>query len=222
MRRMARIAGVFYLMDAAFGPALYAIRKFVVSGDAAATATNIVAHHTLFQLGFAGNLVAIVTYVGVTALFYQLFKPVNGTVSLLAAFLSLMGCAVLAAGCVFYLAALPAPPRLQQSPAFALMFIKLYAQSFNTSFVFFAFYCLLIGYLIFRSWFMPRILGVGMMLTGFGWLLSLWPPLVQILSPYVIIFGLGEGALTLWLLVKGVDSDRWKEQAAASRLASQL
>ena len=79
MQRLARIAGVFYLMDVAFGPALYAIRKFVVFGDAAQTATNILAHETLFRLGFAGNLVAIATYVVVTALFYQLFKPVNGT-----------------------------------------------------------------------------------------------------------------------------------------------
>jgi hypothetical protein len=220
MRRMARIAGVFYLMDFAFGPALYAIRKFVVSGDAAATATNIAAHHTLFQLGFAGNLVAIVTYVAVTALFYELFKPVNRTVSLVAAFMGLMGCAVLAVGCVFYVAALPAPARLQQSPALVLMFIKLYAQSFNTSFVFFAFYLILIGYLIFRSLFMPRILGVLLMAGGLGWVTSVWPPLAHILAPYVMIFGLGEGALIVWLLVKGVDPDRWNEQAAASRLAS--
>ncbi len=221
IRRTARIAGVFYLMDIAFGPALYAIRKFVVLGDAAQTATNIVAHKTLFQLGFAGNLVAIATYVGVTALFYQLFKPVNRTVSLLAAFLGLMGCAVLAVGSVFYLAPLPASAAAQQSPTLALMFIRLYAQSFNTSFVFFGFYCLLIGYLIFRSTFMPRILGVGMMLAGLGWGLTfLWPPLVQYLSPYVMLSGVGEAALIVWLLVKGVNSERWNEQAAASRLAS--
>jgi hypothetical protein len=67
---------------------------------------------------------------------------------------------------------------------------------------------------------MPRILGVGMMLAGLGWVTSLWPPLVQYLSPYVMVFGLGEGALIVWLLVKGVDSERWNEQAAASRLAS--
>jgi len=208
-------------MDIAFGPALYAIRKFVVLGDAAQTATNIVAHKTLFQLGFAGNLVAIATYVGVTALFYQLFKPVNRTVSLLAAFLGLMGCAVLAVGSVFYLASLPASAAAQQSPTLALMFIRLYAQSFNTSFVFFGFYCLLIGYLIFRSTFMPRILGVGMMLAGLGWGLTfLWPPLVQYLSPYVMLSGVGEAALIVWLLVKGVNSERWNEQAAASRLAS--
>jgi hypothetical protein len=221
MRRLARIAGVLYLMDFAFGPALYAIRKFVVTSDAAATATNIAAHHTAFQLGFAGNLIAIVTYVAVTALFYQLFKPVNKTVSLVAAFMGLMGCAVLAVGCVFYVAALPAPARLQQSPALVLMFIKLYAQSFNTSFVFFAFYLVLIGYLVFRSLFMPRILGVLLMAGGLGWLTSLWPPLSAVIAPYVMIFGLGEGALIVWLLVKGVDSEKWNAQAAASRLASQ-
>jgi hypothetical protein len=100
------------------------------------------------------------------------------------------------------------------------MFIKLYAQSFNTSFVFFGCYCLLIGYLIFRSIFMPRILGVGMMLTGVGGLTHLWPPVVQYLSPYVMLGGVGEAALIVWLLLKGVNSDRCSEQAAAGRLAS--
>ena len=217
MRRTARIAGVFYLMNFAFGPALYAIRKFVVSGDPAATATNILAHVTLFRLGFVGNLIATASYVVVTALFYELFKPVNRQVSLVAAFLSLMGCAVLAVGCVFYLASLPTLGPAQQSPTLALMFIKLYAQSFNTSFVFFALYCISIGYLIFRSSFVPRILGVGMALAGLGWLTHIWPPLVL---PYVLLSGIGEGALMVWLIVAGVNSERWNEQAAASRLAS--
>jgi hypothetical protein len=218
-QQLARIAGVFYLMDFAFGPGMYAMRKLVVLGDAPKTATNILAHATLYQLGFAGNLIAIATYVAVTALFYELFKPVNRTVSLLAAFFSLMGCAVLAVGCVFYLAPLLALES-GQAPSLALLLLKLYAQSFNTSIVFFSLYCLLIGYLIFRSSFMPRILGVGMMVAGLGWLPFLWPPLMHSLSPYVMLAGIGEGALVVWLLVKGVNSERWNEQAAASRLSA--
>jgi len=161
-----------------------------------------------------------VTYVVVTALFYELFKPVNKTVSLVAAFMSLMGCAVLAVGCVFYVAPLPALARAQQSPALALMFIKLYAQSFNTSFVFFALYNLLIGYLIFRSTFMPRILGVALAFGGLAWLTFLWPPLAHSLGSYLLLCDVGEGALIVWLLVKGVNSERWNEQAKATRLAS--
>jgi hypothetical protein len=217
-QQLARLAGVFYLMDAAFGPGLYAMRKLVVLGDAAKTAANILAHTTLYQLGFAGNLIAIATYVAVTALFYELFKPVNRTVSLLAAFLSLMGCAVLAVGCVLYLAPLIALTT-GQAPALALLLLRLYGQSFNTSIVFFSLYCLLIGYLIYRSTFLPRILGVGMMLAGLGWIPFLWPPLTHVLSPFIMFAGIGEGALVIWLLARGVDSERWNAEAAANGLS---
>jgi hypothetical protein len=80
--------------------------------------------------------------------------------------------------------------------------------------VFFGAYCLLIGYLIFRSTFLPRILGVLMAFGGLGWLTFLSAPLANYLSPYNMAPGvLGELALTLWLLVKGVNEERWKEQA---------
>jgi hypothetical protein len=72
--------------------------------------------------------------------------------------------------------------------------------------VFFGFYCLLIGYLIFRSTFLPRILGVLMAFGGLGWLTFLSPPLASHLSPCIFAPGiLGEGSLTLWLLVIGVN-----------------
>ena len=80
--------------------------------------------------------------------------------------------------------------------------------------VFFGFYCLLIGYLIFRSTFLPRILGVLMAFAGLGWLTFLSPMLANHLSPYIFAPGiLGEGALTLWLLAMGVNAERWNEQA---------
>ena len=198
--------------------------RLFVFGDAAATATNILAHESLFQLGFAANLIQFACYVAVTGLFYDLFKPVNKSLSLLAAFFSLVGCAIGAVSCLFEFAPLTVLGgaqylnvfTLEQLQALSFMFLKLYGQLFNISFVFFGFYCLLIGYLIFRSTFLPRILGVLMAIAGLGWLTFLSPALTHALSPYILTAGLGEVSLTLWLLVAGVNAERWKEQAGAA------
>jgi len=142
----------------------------------------------------SGGLVAAACYVAVTLLFYVLFKPVSRTVSLLAAAISLAGIVV-------------GPLRLTTiSPL-----------------VFFGAYCLLIGWLIFTSTYLPRFLGVLMAIAGLGWLTFLSPPLARALSPWVYGPGLlGEGALTLWLLVKGVDSRAHSlKPQATSRLKPQ-
>jgi uncharacterized protein DUF4386 len=225
-RLKARIAGVFYLLEMLTGGfALFVLRRLGVSGDAAATATNILAHQSLFQLGFAADLIQFACYVVVTGLFYDLFKPVNRSLSLLAAFFSLVGCTIGALSCLFYLAPLVVLGgaqylsvfNVEQLQALALMCLKLYGQCFNISFVFFGFYCLLIGYLIFRSTFLPRILGVLMAIAGSGWLTFVSPALAMYLSPYILAPGiLGEGSLMLWLLVIGVNAERWKEQASAA------
>ena len=225
-RRKARIAGVFYLLEMLTGAfaIIFVGGRFFVFGDAAASATNILAHESLFQLGFAANLIQFACYVAVTGLFYDLFKPVNKSLSLLAAFFSLVGCAIGAVSCLFELAPLTVLGgaqylnvfKVEQLQALAFMFLKLYGQLFNISFVFFGFYCLLIGYLIFRSTFLPRILGVLMAIAGLGWLTFLSPALTHALSPYILAAGLGEVSLTLWLLVAGVNAERWKEQAGAA------
>lgn len=231
-RLKARIAGAFYLLEMLTGGfALFAGGRLIVSGDAAATAANLLAHESLFRLGYAANLIQFVCYIAVTGLLYDLFRPVNRNLSLLAAFFSLVGCTIGAVSCLFELAPLAVLGgaqylntfKVEQLHSLALMFLALYGQCFNMSFVFFGFYCLLIGYLIFRSTFLPRLLGAGMALAGLAWLIFLSPPLVHRLSPYILVPGiLGEGALTLWLLVAGVDAERWKEQAdAAGELQSQ-
>lgn len=144
------------------------------------------------RLSFAALLIATACYLVVTLLFYGLFKPVNRGLSLLAACFSLVGCALGVLG-LFHLA----PSRIN-------------------NLVFFGFYCVLIGYLIFRSSFLPRILGVLMAIGGLGWLTFLWPPLANYLSPYNMApGGLGEGVLTVWLLAAGVNAQRWKQQAGA-------
>jgi hypothetical protein len=171
----ARMAGVFYLLT--FVGGVFAL----VFGR---------------RLGvvyfYAANLIATACYIAVTLLFYDLFKPVNRGISLLAAFFSLTGC-VIGTLSLFHLVSLPV-----------------------NNLVFFGFYCLLIGYLIFRSTFLPRTLGVLMALGGLGWLTFLTPALAKYLSPYNMAPGiLGEFALTLWLLVFGLNEQQWKEQASA-------
>ena len=140
----------------------------------------------------AVNLIAYAFYIALTLLFYYMFRPVSRNLSLLAAIFSLVGCANDVLG-IFNLA----PYKI-------------------SSLAFFGLYCLLIGYLIFRSTFLPRFLGVLMALAGAGWLIVL-SPLASPLSVYLEILGfVAEAALMLWLIVKGVDVPRWKERASAA------
>jgi hypothetical protein len=223
-----RIIGAVYLLyflTAILGELF--LKGIVVSGDSAATASNIQSHQSLFQIGVATGLVATAFYVAVTALFYGLFKPVNRSVSLIAAFFSLVGCAILAFASVFQLAPLVilggsgylSPFNAQQLRSFVMMSLDLNIQSVSISLVFFGVYCLLIGYLVFKSAFLPRTLGILMGLAGVGWMTFLWPPLANFLSPYILVLGfLAELSLMVWLLVKGVNDSRWEEKAAAARL----
>src|SRR5579862_802109 len=142
-------------------------------------------------LGYAANLVAFGCYIVLTLLFYYLFKPVNRQISLIAAFCSLVGCVLGAIGLFNSSVA-------QVSPLFL-----------------FGPYCILLGYLIFRSTFLPRMLGVLLVIAGLGWLVYLLP-IASHLSSYIEVLGIvAEGLLMLWLLVKGVNVQRWKEQAGA-------
>jgi hypothetical protein len=171
MKAKARIAGVFYLIT-------------FVAGSASLTFANG---------KLAADLTADFAYAAVTVLFYQIFKPVNNKLSVLAALFSVVG---ITNGAL---------TTFHRAPT-----------SINPL-VFFGFYCLLIGYLIIRSTFLPRILGVLMAVGGLGWLTFMSPTLTHSLYPYNLAPGIiGEGALTLWLLAVGLNEQRWKEQEAAA------
>jgi len=147
----------------------------------------------LVVFGNATNLVASGCYVALTLLLYGLFKPVNRILSLIAALFSLTGCVVMTLE-QFHVAPLSMSPLL-----------------------FFGPYCLLIGYLILRSTFLPRILGVLMALAGLGWLAFLSPAFNHSLARTIEGIGIfAEAPLMLWLVVRGVNVQRWKEQANAA------
>jgi hypothetical protein len=170
-RFKARMAGVLYLLSLLTA----AITELFLHG----------------RLDIAGGLIAVAGMVAMTLLFYDIFKPVNMGLALLAAFFSLVGLAFEA--------------------------LRLQPRGVNIALVFAGLYCVLSGYLIFRSTVLPRILGPLMAFAGLGWLTFLSTPLVHHLSPYNVASGLlGEVLVFLWLLVMGVDVQRWKEQASAS------
>jgi hypothetical protein len=221
-RFKARVAGFFYFLLFPFGAlSLLARRGIVVKGDAAATAAGLLLHETSFRLGVAGDLLAVVSYVVVTALFYELLKPVSRSVALIAAFFSLVGCGIQAFACAFELApfvALGGEPsssvfKADQLQALAYMSLKLYGPAYKIGLIFFGLYNLLNGYLILRSTFLPRFLGVFMVIAGLPWLVFLLP-LGNKVSPFAVApAALGEGLLLVWLLVKGVNAQKWTEQA---------
>jgi hypothetical protein len=227
-RFKARIAGVFYLLTTLtrMFVEIFVRNRLVVSDDAAATATNILAHEPLWWWGFAADILAFASYIALTALLYELFKHVNGSLSLVAAFFSLVACVVQAISSLFHLAPLFLLGgarylnafTVEQLQALALVFLKLRAAAYHSiGLVFFGLYCLLVGILILRSTFLPRILGVLMVLGGLSYVLFLSPPLVRSLQPYILVFpAFGQISLTLWLLAIGVNAQRWKEQASTA------
>jgi hypothetical protein len=226
-RLKARITGLFYLLTMLTGILAqgFISERLVVSGDAAATASNILTHRSLFELGFTVYLIEMVCQIAITALFYDLLKPAGRSISLVAAFLGLAGCVIKTFSRLFYIAPLfvlgdahyLSVFSREQLQALALLFLKINDRGAGIALAFFGFYALLTGYLIVRSTFLPRILGVWSVLAGLGWLTFLYPPLGYRLFPYIAAFGLlGAVALILWLLVKGVNEQRWKEQASAA------
>ncbi len=221
------MAGIFQFLEgltATFGQVIVR-NRLVVSGDPAATAANILGHEGLFRLGFASSLFGVAFHIAWALILYDLFKPVNRRLSLFAAFVILVGCAIQALTSLLYLSPwliLGGGSSLnaftaEQLQALALMFLKLNAYAFYTYLVFFGLWCVLIGLLIFKSTFLPRILGVLLAIAGLGWMIYISPPLAIHLFPFIAAgSALGEIPVLLWLLVVGVNVQRWKEQASAA------
>jgi hypothetical protein len=233
-RLWARFAGAFYLITIIMGVfAEVLVRgRLVIRDDAAATANNVLAHELLYRFGLAADLIMLACYIAVTLLFYELFKPVARSLSLLAAFFSLVGIAVLAVNSLNHLAPLIFLGSAQylstfdhtQLQALALIALKMHTRGYNIAGVFFGVYCLMIGYLVFRSGFLPRVLGVLMVIGGISYVIDssanfLSPTLADRLPDLTVFGGIAELALCLWLMVMGVNAPKWKEKASALQIS---
>ena len=231
-RSVARTAGLFQLLEAVTATCgqVIILGKLFVSGNAAATAANFLSHKSLFLLGFALSIIGVVCHLAWAVLLYDLMKPANRRVSLFALVIMIVGCAVQALTAVLYISPLlilDAGSTLHaftadQLQALAYALLRMNAYAFDTYLVFFGLWCALIGFLIFRSAFMPKILGALLAISGVGWMVYLAPPLAnRLFFPYISsASAVGEIPVMLWLLIAGVNSQRWREQAKAGAQAS--
>lgn len=226
----ARAAGFFWLMTILTGMfGFVAGGKFIVPGDAVTTAANIMAHESIYRWAGASNVLATACYLAVTILVYELLKPVNRTVASLGVFFSLVGCAAGTFSSLLFFAPLNllggapylATFSLAQLQAQALTFLTMSLQVNDIGMAFFGMHVISIGYLIRRSTFLPRLLGSLLLVAGACYLTNSFAnflalPFKAYLLPFVALSGLlGEGSLTGWFLVKGVNVQRWSDQAGA-------
>ena len=224
-RNRARWAGVVYVACIACGfyAEMVVRAKLVASGDAALTAHNIVAAPDLYRAGFFADVSAMILGVLSSVVQYALFRVVSRGLALTVLVLDVISNAISIAGSILlfaplvilrgdaYLSAFPAP----QLDALALLSIKLYETVYAISLGLFAGSCVVSGYLIYRSTFLPRALGVLMVLAGACYLANTIIVLMPrgfagFLLPWIFLpILVGEGALALWLLLAGVDPARW-------------
>src|SRR4051794_5598805 len=186
-RVLARFTGAFYLLTILAGIFAqgFVSNKLVIFGDPATTATNIMTHRGLWQLGFAVYMIEMTAQIVTTALFYRLLAPVNRSVALAAAFVSLAGCTVKAFSRVFFIAPLLLLDGAHHASAFnpaqlhslVLLSLEINSRGAGMAMAFFGFYALAEGYLVLRSTFLPRILGALTLISGVGWLTFLSPTL---------------------------------------------
>ena len=226
-RTIARITGALYLVTIVAGVVAQGAisMRFISPGNASTTAANILANEPLYRLGFTIYMIELAAQIAMTALFYELLKPVSRSVSLLSAVFGYVGCGIKIFSRLFYYAPLFvlggasifsgfSESQLTSISAFLL---KINDYGAGLALAFFGFSTLLKGWLVIRSTFLPHWLGVLSLLGGIGWLSFLSPELGLRLFPFVAVIGLiGSLATIAWLLVVGVDEGRWREQAAVA------
>jgi uncharacterized membrane protein len=224
-QRYARIGGVLYLGNIILGGVGQVVQaEVIVSGNPAATAAKIVSAESLWRLGIASEFVALVCATVLAMIYFVLFKPVSRELNLLATFLRLIAIAVEAMVAMNLFAALlvltstPAGKAFApaQLDALANLAIRSYGYGFGVALLGFGFCFLVHGYLIMTSTFLPRTIGVLIQIAGLCYLanslaLFLAPSLEDRIFPAILAPAfVGELSLCLWLIVKGVDVDRWR------------
>lgn len=224
----ARVAGLLYLSLSLFAPfsLLYVPSTLIVRGDAATTANNIIASESLFRLSIVSALLYSIVYMFVVLALYQLLKPVNKNLaSLMVIFvlvavpigmlneLNQLAVLLLLSG-ADYLKVFTA----DQLQAVVMLFVDLHRRGILIASVFWGLWLLPFGLLVFKSGFLPRILGVLLIIACFGYLANsftnfLFPGYVGVVAPLATVLYFGELPIVLWLLIKGVDVEQWEKRA---------
>jgi hypothetical protein len=211
----ARLAGLLYviIIVTAMFAEVFVRAKLVNLNDAAFTASQIVAHESLYRLGAASMLVALLCDVVVAVLLFELFRPVSWTLSALAAALRLIDVVIIAVNLLNHFEALLLIKAGEIAPAIATL--RTYAYGFNLGMIFFGLNLLFLGYLIVKSSYLPRFIGVLLEIAGVAYIVNSY---VLILAPaasskvfafMMVAPFLAEASLAVWLLAKGVNVTRY-------------
>jgi hypothetical protein len=230
----ARAAGILFLISFVAGTfgEFYVPSQLIVAGNATATASNIVNHDALFRLGFAGYLLEAFCDCALALVLYVLLKPVHRNLALLSAFFGLLSTALFAVCEMFFFCA----PFLIRNPVFAqsfsreqldallYFFVRVYAAGAGLFMIFYGSASLIRGYLIYRSNYLPRFIGVLFGLMGVAFIVknltlvlapAYSPDFLLVLAPPTVV------VLTIWFLTKGVDVDKWNARVIAMRAIDQ-
>jgi len=220
----ARLAGFLYLIANVPAPfaLIYLPARFIVRGDAAATAHNIMASESLFRLGIVAHLFNLIANLLLVLALYQLLKVVSKRIA------ALMVMFVLAAVPIGMLNELNQIAVLQllsgtdylnvftteQLQSLAYQFIRLHSQGISIMMIFWGLWLFPMGYLIFKSNFMPRIIGILLMIACMGYVIESFAAVLGYNVSLIFFTGWGEMVLMLWLLIKGVNAEQWQQRAA--------
>jgi len=222
-RTLARIGGLLYLTIIGIGlwGEMFVRDKLVVSGDAMATAANIRAHETLWRVHIAAELFLLVCAIVLLQILFILLRPVNADLAWLAVFFNLVSISIEAVMAISLIETLfPLTGRLEaftpaQLSAMSSLSLKSHSYGFGVSLLFFAAFCVVVGYLIFKSRYMPKTVGVLMQIAGVCYLVNSFalivsPALANQLFPAILLPSfIGELSLALYLLIAGVNLDAW-------------
>jgi hypothetical protein len=227
-RLLARVAGALYVSITALAlfAYMYVRGQLIVPGDMAQTASNIVAHEQLYRSSLAAGVVVVMCNLAMGLIFYELFKVVNRFLASLALVFIIVSATLEAANLLNHfqtLLPLTSPDHLRafdlnQRLALARTSMRLFPVAFGLSLSFFGVFCFLIGYLILRSRFLPPIFGVLMVMAGVRWLVDSFTGFLALPSiPYIHwVTLIAEPSLALWLVIVGVNEEKWRAQARAS------
>jgi hypothetical protein len=232
-QRYARTGGALYLAIIVLGAFAegFVANKLVVPGDAATTAANILGSPQLWRLSVAGDMVVVLCAVPLLWIEYLLLRPVSKQLVLLAVLFNLVSLAVEAISKLFLLVVIPTLGSADYLKAFDPHQLQILANlalsshdiAFNIALIFFGFTCLVNGYLIFRSGYLPKFVGILMQIAGLSYLTACFaalfaPAFADLITPAILLPPLiGESSFCLWLLVKGVNIAKWKERVSTAQ-----
>jgi hypothetical protein len=224
-RLLARVAGALYLIITACAlfAYLYVRNRVIVVEDMAQTAGNLLAHEQLYRMGFVAAVIVVICNLPLGLIFFELLKAVNPRLALLALVFIIASATLEAVNLFNYIEPLLTISLPEYVKAFdpeelqALVRgpIRMFAYAFSVSLTFFGVFCALIGFLICRSKFLPTFLGVLMFVAGVTYWINSFRLFLNLPIPYLPWITLvAELSLALWLLVAGVNEQKWQAQAA--------